>query len=307
MSPERRKSPNLELSQREQEILRAQMQDLINYAWAGPHDRKYFPTNKQISMEELKISNSMSRLRRESGSYRKRKSQDPNSTVSLIAGAVSRAEDRSNRRLKQLRSAWYEQDSRIRQETGVNWDDLWEVLAPLDIKPVDTSKLRRPHNRSIFTDQEDPFWGLSDTYSFASESTRFKKRPNSDETVEVPAHIVELFGNEVTFSEEDFNATVQRLSLKQKRVYQIEESDVDSVTYTPIFQYRVVVPYKNWLLVSKEWFYDEKPPCPKDKTQEFKYWEESLLPEVLVQPNRGIDFIDFGELLRSLPMNGPIH
>src|SRR3989344_1672854 len=120
MSTERRTRPSSELSQREQEILQAQIAEHLNYVWAGPHDRKYFPINEQISMEARYIRASLYFLKRDSGSYRKRKPADPNSPIPLIASAVQRAEDRCNRRLKQLRDAWYLEDGKMRQKAGVD-------------------------------------------------------------------------------------------------------------------------------------------------------------------------------------------
>lgn len=290
MNSERKGGLTLELSPFNRTILQTQLAEYLSYVWAGPHDRKHSSVNKQISMEELEIRNSLFHLDVAS------QADITPSNQSSIENAIERAKSRSQVRLGQLTDAWYKEDEKIRRESGASWDDLWEILAPFDIKPVDTSNLKRPHSRAVFTMQENPEWGLSDEYSFASDSKKTAKLYKSEETIEVPAHIVEVFGNEVKLSKEDFDETVQRLKIKSKRVYQISGSEIDSVTYLPIFRYQVVVPYKKWLLVSNEWFYNEKPNYPKDKTQQFKYWDDSLLPEVLVEPNRGSDLIYMGEI-----------
>lgn len=287
-------------------ILRQQIAANIDFAWAGTHDRKFSPVNQQISEEELRISNSTYLIRERS--LEGVDAQDP--SYQAIVNAIKRAGDRSERRLKQLTQFWYAEDEAMRQKSGAKWEDLWPVLDVLDISTIDPAKLRRSYKRSISTEQEDSSWGISDTYSFASESKKPKKRYNSDETVEVPAHIVELFGNEVFFSEEDFKSIIKNLGIGSHVVSQVEESMVDSLTYLPVFKYRVVVPYQNWLFVSDEWFYDKKPNYRRDKNQEFKYWSNSLLPEVMVQPNRGKDFYTPDEVLGALGSadpNQPIH
>lgn len=273
------------LSQGERDLVKGYIADYLSVREAGPEDRRFFPVNEQIAEEELTLLNVDYRLNEEAIRL-----ASENSGIGNLVNFADLEEIKKKRgliaiRKEELARAWYREDKAGREASGARWEDLNTVLAMFDINPIDPEFLRRPHLKKLFSREEDPESRLASSHIFVSRGDKEVTRMGQPRLV--PSHVVEIFGNEVDFEEEDFDRVVAELSLEYGLVFQICGSQRSSTTGTNWMQYRLAVHYKNWIFSKRIYteILDEDynlPFYPNDPTRRYDYWEDSLLPERLV-------------------------
>lgn len=290
MKPEQGVFRERSLLERERLMVRSLLSEQLLIRQAGQLDRKYFPVNEQIREERITLGWADYDLEKQ---LKELKKSHYGLGVILQFGEMTRVKikrDLISVRKRELERSWYTEDETQRRESGAKWEDLSNIFESLDIPIPKTQVLVRPHYRTIPTRQENPDSGLADSYSFVSDTTEEVTFGWGDNrrSIERPAHMIEVFGNEVTFNEKDFDALVKRLELNKLLTLHKVSSSIGSIASLHSFGLRLGVPYRNWQLVSDKTFYDFQaengvlPAVAEDANKEYNYWDDSLLPQILI-------------------------
>lgn len=211
---------------------------ITNEAVSGRvYDFKWLPVNEQITEERGLTDAALRRVERDLdkglfGSVfnpRKRELRETN--------------ERLKERIEELDKAWVEEDTRLRKESGADWDELNRVLSVIDISKISPEKLVRKRESAYYQVPE------------AEEKLR-------------------LFGNIVVLNKDEFEKITKSLSLEVKR--RVRRMNFDRYSGMDHPNYWLVATASNWQIVREAHF--ETPGVSEDESYHPSYWEGTLLP-----------------------------